>query len=51
MSVTYDYKVRTNYTEDIPQLRASHKILAEFTFTPSLPKRLHLPTLFVDLDT
>ena len=52
MSVTYDYKVRTNYTEDVPALRAAHKVLAEVPFTPSLPERGYTRrTLFIDLDT
>ena len=52
MSATYDYKVRTNYTEDVPRLRAAHRILAEFPFTPSLPERGYTNrTLFIDLDT
>ncbi|MCX6538204.1 MAG: aldehyde:ferredoxin oxidoreductase [Acidobacteria bacterium] len=52
MSVTYDYKVRTNYTEDVPRLRAAHRILAEFPFTPSLPEKGYTNrTLFIDLDT
>ena len=27
MSVAYDYKVRTTYTDDVPRLRAAHKVL------------------------
>jgi hypothetical protein len=52
MPATYDYKVRTTYTEDVPRLRAAHKVLAEFPFTPSLPERGYTNrTLFIDLDT
>ncbi len=52
MSVTYDYKVRTNYAEDAPALRAAHKVLVEVPFTPSLPLRGYTKrTLFIDLDT
>jgi aldehyde:ferredoxin oxidoreductase len=51
MSVSYDYKVRTNYHDDAPRLRAAHKVVTQVSFTPSLPlcgytKR----TLFIDLD-
>jgi aldehyde:ferredoxin oxidoreductase len=52
MSVTYDYKVRTNYAEDAPALRAAHKVLLEVPFTPSLPLHGYTKrTLFIDLDT
>jgi aldehyde:ferredoxin oxidoreductase len=52
MSVTYDYKVRTNYAEDAPALRAAHKVLVEVPFTPSLPLHGYTKrTLFIDLDT
>ncbi|MCX6550651.1 MAG: aldehyde:ferredoxin oxidoreductase [Acidobacteria bacterium] len=52
MSVTYDYKVRTNYAADVSTLRAAHKTLVEVPFTPSLPERGYTRrTLFVDLST
>jgi aldehyde:ferredoxin oxidoreductase len=52
MSATYDYKVRTNYTDDVSRLRAAHKVIAEFAFTPSLPEKGYTNrTLFIDLDT
>jgi aldehyde:ferredoxin oxidoreductase len=52
MSVTYDYKVRTTYTQDVPALRAAHKLVAEVPFTPSLPEKGYTRrTLFIDLDT
>ena len=52
MSVAYDYKVRTNYAEDVQSLRAAHKVLTQVSFTPSLPERGYTRrTLFIDLDT
>jgi len=52
MSVTYDYKVRTNYTENLDALRASHKTIVEVPFTPRLPERgYNYRTLFIDLST
>jgi aldehyde:ferredoxin oxidoreductase len=52
MSVAYDYKVRTNYAEDAPAMKAAHTLLVEVPFTPSLPERGYTRrTLFVDLDT
>ncbi|MEW5982563.1 MAG: aldehyde ferredoxin oxidoreductase C-terminal domain-containing protein [Acidobacteriota bacterium] len=52
MSVTYDYKVRTNYAEDVARLRAAHTVLVEVPFTPSQPvKGYTRRTLFIDLDT
>lgn len=51
MSVTYDYKVRTTYTEDVPNLRAAHKVLVEVPFKSTLPvKGYTRRTLFIDLD-
>ncbi|MEK6629980.1 MAG: aldehyde ferredoxin oxidoreductase N-terminal domain-containing protein, partial [Acidobacteriota bacterium] len=51
MSVTYDYKVRTTYTEDVPRLRAAHKVLVEVPFKPTLPEKGYTRrTLFIDLD-
>jgi aldehyde:ferredoxin oxidoreductase len=52
MSVAYDPKVRTTYTDDVPALRAAHKLLLEVPFTPSLPDKGYTRrTLFIDLDT
>ncbi len=52
MSVAYDYKVRTNYTEDAEKLRAAHKVLVQVPFKPSLPVRGYTKrTLFIDLDS
>ncbi len=52
MSVTYDYKVRTNYADDVPAMKAAHKVLVEVPFTPSQPVRGYTRrTLFIDLDT
>src|SRR5512137_647023 len=52
MSVAYDYKVRTTYTDDVPRLRAAHKVLLEVPFTASVPDRGYTRrTLFIDLDT
>ena len=52
MSVAYDPKVRTTYTDDVPKLRAAHKLLLEVPFTPSLPDKGYTRrTLFIDLDT
>ena len=52
MSVAYDPKVRTTYTDDVPKLRAAHKVLLEVPFTPSLPDKGYTRrTLFIDLDT
>jgi aldehyde:ferredoxin oxidoreductase len=52
MSVAYDYKVRTDYAEGAPAMKAAHTLLAEVSFTPSLPERGYTRrTLFVDLDT
>jgi aldehyde:ferredoxin oxidoreductase len=52
MSVAYDYRVRTNYTEDVAKLRAAHTQLVQVPFTPSLPERGYTKrTLSIDLDT
>jgi hypothetical protein len=40
MSVAYDPKVRTTYTDDVPRLRAAHKVLLEVPFTPSLTEAI-----------
>ena len=50
MSVTYDYKVRTSYTDDIEAKKRAHKVLLEVPFEPSLPERGYTNrTLFIDL--
>ncbi len=52
MSVTYDYKVRTNYAADVTKMRAAHTQLVQVPFTPSLPVRGYTKrTLSIDLDT
>src|SRR5512139_428811 len=52
MSVAYDPKVRTTYTDDVEKLRAAHKVLLEVPFAASLPDRGYTRrTLFIDLDT
>ena len=53
MSVAYDPKVRTTYTDDVPKLRAAPtRDSLEVPFTPSLPDKGYTRrTLFIDLDT
>jgi aldehyde:ferredoxin oxidoreductase len=52
MSVTYDYKTRTTYTENVEKAKKAHKVLLEVDFEPSLPFRGYTNrTLSVDLTT
>ncbi|MFB3854667.1 MAG: aldehyde ferredoxin oxidoreductase family protein [Vicinamibacterales bacterium] len=50
MAVTYDYRVRTSYTDDVEEKKREHKVLLEVAFEPSLPERGYTNrTLHVDL--
>ena len=52
MTIAYDYKTRTSYTEDAAAQKAAHKVLLEHTFNPSLPERGYTNrTLHIDLST
>ena len=52
MTIAYDYKTRTSYTEDAAQQKAAHKILLVHQFEPSLPERGYTNrTLHIDLST
>ncbi|MGE5360377.1 MAG: aldehyde ferredoxin oxidoreductase N-terminal domain-containing protein, partial [Bacteroidales bacterium] len=52
MTVTYDYRKRTTYTDGVDEQKRAHKTLAEVAFTPSLPQRGYTNrTLVVDLGT
>jgi aldehyde:ferredoxin oxidoreductase len=50
--MAHDYTKRTNLAVDVEKQKAAHKVLAEFSFKPSLPERGYTDrTLYVDLDT
>ncbi|MGC4120664.1 MAG: aldehyde ferredoxin oxidoreductase C-terminal domain-containing protein [Myxococcales bacterium] len=50
--MAHDYTKRTNLAVDVDQQKAAHKVLAELSFTPSLPMRGYTDrTLYVDLST
>ena len=52
MTIAYDYKTRTSYTEDAAAQKATHKVLLQHTFEPSLPERgYNNRTLHIDLST
>ena len=44
-TTTPDYTVRTNYTDNLEEMRAAHKVLLEVPFTPSEPERGYNMTL------
>jgi aldehyde:ferredoxin oxidoreductase len=46
----YDYTKRTNLAVDVEKQKAAHKVLAEFSFKPSMPERGYTNrTLHIDL--
>lgn len=48
--MTIDYTKRTSYTENCQKMKSAHKVLAEYTFTPSLPEKgYNNRTLHIDL--
>ncbi|RCK80319.1 MAG: Tungsten-containing aldehyde:ferredoxin oxidoreductase [Candidatus Ozemobacter sibiricus] len=50
--MSHDYTKRTAYHEKVAELRKAHKVLKEWSFTPSLPERGYTNrTLFVNLTT
>ncbi len=52
MTIGYDYKTRTLYTEGAAAQKAAHKVLLTHTFEPSLPERGYTNrTLHIDLST
>ena len=52
MTIAYDYKTRTSYTEGAAAQKAAHKVLLRHTFEPSLPERGYTNrTLHIDLST
>ncbi|RPJ78037.1 MAG: aldehyde:ferredoxin oxidoreductase, partial [Acidobacteria bacterium] len=52
MTIAYDYKTRTSYTEDVAKQKAAHKTLLVHHFEPSLPFRGYTNrTLHIDLTT
>ena len=52
MTIAYDYKTRTSYTEGAAAQKAAHKVLLQHTFEPSLPERGYTNrTLHIDLST
>ena len=47
-----NYKIRTEYLEHLQEQRASHKLLKEWTFTPSLPEKGYTNrTLYINVGT
>ena len=51
-TTTPDYTVRTNYTDNLEEMRAAHKVLLEVPFTPSEPQRgYNMRSLHIDLTT
>jgi aldehyde:ferredoxin oxidoreductase len=47
-----NYKLRTEYLEHLQTQRASHKLLKEWTFTPSLPEKGYTNrTLYINVGT
>ena len=52
MTIAYDYKTRTSYTEEAAAQKAAHKVLLQHAFEPSLPERGYTNrTLHIDLTT
>jgi aldehyde:ferredoxin oxidoreductase len=50
MTVTYDYRTRTSYIDEIDTKKGAHRVLLEVAFEPSLPERGYTNrTLVVDL--
>jgi len=51
-TTTPDYTVRTNYTDNLEEMRAAHKVLLEVPFTASEPQRgYNMRSLHIDLTT
>ncbi len=52
MTIAYDYKTRTSYTEGVEGQKAAHKTLLHQAFEPSSPERGYTNrTLHIDLST